>query len=81
VGTATIIFISLIDCLFGVIGVVSYGQYDNDVTPLVDAAIQKPVGDFIAQEMTNRLHNSKNFKELVQKRKAQKLTSLDMRLN
>lgn len=53
-------------------------QYDNDVTPLVDAAIQKPIGDFIAQEMTNRLRNAKGYKELMQKRKSQKLNSLDL---
>jgi hypothetical protein len=60
------------------IGGLVFMQYDNDVTPLVDAAIQKPIGDFIAQEMTNRLRNSKGYKELVQKRKTQRLSSLGM---
>jgi hypothetical protein len=60
------------------VGGLVFMQYDNDVTPLVDAAIQKPIGDFIAQEMTNRLRNAKGYKELVQKRKAQKLSSLEM---
>ncbi|NVN98931.1 MAG: hypothetical protein HXX17_06360 [Geobacteraceae bacterium] len=60
------------------IGGLVFMQYDNDVTPLVDAAIQKPIGDFIAQEMTNRLRNAKGYKELVQKRKGQKPNSLDV---
>jgi len=69
---------------FGAIAFVGgfvFMSYDNDVTPLVDAAIQKPIGDFIAQEMTNRLRNAKGYKELVQKRKTQNLSSLDMPLN
>jgi len=63
------------------VGGLVFMSYDNDVTPLVDAAIQKPIGDFIAQEMTNRLRNSKSYNELIQKRKTQKLTSLDVLLN
>jgi hypothetical protein len=63
------------------IGGFVFMSYDNNVTPLVDAAIQKPIGDFIAQEMTNRLRNSKGYNDLIQKRKTKKLSSLDMLLN
>jgi len=66
--------------IIGFIGGLVFMRYDNDVTPLVDAAIQKPIGDFIAQEMANRIRNSKDYKALIQKRKTEKVTSLDMQV-
>lgn len=46
-------------------------KYDDDVTPLVEAAVQKPVGDFIAQEIAKRLGNSKKYDSLLQQRREQ----------
>jgi len=60
------------------IGGIVFTSYDDDVTPLVEAAIQKPVGDFIAQEMANRLRNSKKYDEIVQKRQSKKLSSPEL---
>lgn len=57
--------------VIALVGGVVFTNYDDEVTPLVDAAIQKPIGDFIAQEMADRLRNSSKYKELVQQREAQ----------
>lgn len=43
-------------------------QYDPDVTPLVETAVQKPIGDFIAQEIAQRLGTSRHYDALVQRR-------------
>ncbi len=52
--------------IIGFVGGLVFMSYDDDVTPLVETAIQKPIGDYIAQEMSARLRNSKKFKEIVQ---------------
>lgn len=59
---------------FGVIGFVGglvFMRYDDDVTRLVEEVIQKPIGDFIAQEIAVRLRNSKKYQELLKLRKIQ----------
>jgi hypothetical protein len=63
------------------VGGLVFMSYDDDVTPLVDSAIQKPVGDFIAQEMAKRLRTSGKYKELVQQVKTRKLSSLELQRN
>jgi uncharacterized lipoprotein NlpE involved in copper resistance len=55
--------------VIGFVGGLVFMSYDDDVTPLVEAAIQKPIGDYIAQEMSNRIRNSKQFKDIVQQRR------------
>ena len=54
------------------IGGVVFTQYDDDITPLVEAAVQKTVGDYIAQEIATRLHNSKKMVEIVNRKKGHK---------
>jgi len=36
-----------------------FTRYDDDVTPLLEREIKEPVGDYIAQEIANRLINSR----------------------
>lgn len=39
-------------------------QYDDDVTPLLEREIKEPVGDYIAQEIANRIMNSRYFEAI-----------------
>jgi len=39
------------------IGGIVFTRYDHDVTPLVAEKIEVPIGDYIAQEIVNRINN------------------------
>jgi len=43
------------------IGGIVFIEYDKSVTPLIADKIEVPVGDYIAQEIINRLNNSGEF--------------------
>ncbi len=43
------------------IGGILFTQYDDDVTPLLVEKIAVPIGDYIAQEIVNRINNSGRF--------------------
>lgn len=44
--------------VFALVSGAIYTGYDEDVTPLVLDKIDTPIGDFVAQEIVNRLNNS-----------------------
>lgn len=56
--------------IIGFIGGLVFIKYDDDVTPLLEAEIQKPIGDYIAQEIARRLGNSKQYESMLLKYRA-----------
>ena len=43
------------------VGGIIFTQYDDNVSPLVAEKVRGPIGDYIAQEMVNRINNSGKF--------------------
>lgn len=46
---------------YGVFSGITSMTYDDDVTPLVEAEIQKPIGDYLAQEIIKRIRTSDKY--------------------
>lgn len=42
-------------------------NYDDDITPMVETQIKTPIGEYIAQEITNRVKNSHYIEQIGQK--------------
>ena len=51
--------------IIGFVGGLVFIQYDDDVTPLVENEIKKTIGDYLAQEMANKLSNSTGYKTIL----------------
>lgn len=54
--------------IIGFIGGLVFISYDDDVTPLLESEIKKPIGDYIAQEISKRLQNSSAYQAIVKKK-------------
>lgn len=59
--------------IIGFLGGVVFVRYDEDVTPLLEHEIQRPIGDFIAQEIAARLGKNKDYQALLKRPRALKV--------
>lgn len=53
------------------VGGIVFTQYDDNVSPLVAEKVKMPIGDYIAQEIVNRINNSGKFAYSIRKTREQ----------